>query len=269
MIECIYEYSQQHFTKNKIAILNFAQWIEVNFGRGIARHFMTPYNQKLYRSSLEELSPESGGRFVPKSDLKMLLRGALCEGQGGLGYNATFFYPEKEGIELLVKKLSENIRINVGECVQKIDISNHTVTTSDGKVYGYDFIISSMPLNLLVKSIEGQIDKIRDLAAKLKYVSVLNVNIGLSAKEGSMHWVYVPEERYLFHRLGFIHNFSDATHRQDAVQFTLRFHTGLMMELIKVLWWRSVYRMHVPWEYWISIKLKQLMFWIFVWYMSF
>lgn len=209
--ECIYEYSKQYFTENKPDIKSFEEWIRAYFGDGIARHFMIPYNSKIYRVHPRELTPEAGGRFVPSSNLMMLLNGALCDMSGTHGYNSHFFYPTNGGIESMVSAMTADLHnVNLDESVDKIIPSEQILITSHGRRVRYDFIISTQPLPLLVSSIDDVPSSVKDASAKLRAVSVLNINLGIKGNLGDKHWIYVPEEEYLFHRLGFTNNFSTA-----------------------------------------------------------
>jgi protoporphyrinogen oxidase len=209
IIDCVYEYSKQHFSEKKLTYTDFNEWILNNFGEGIANHFLIPYNKKIYKRHPVELHPDCNGRFIPQSDLRLLLRGALSQESGDLGYNAKFFYPKHDGIETLVKSLSKQFEIRLNEQVERIDLANSMVYTSQGQSIHFDYIISSQPLPELVTSIHGGLlDNIGGDVKKLKYVSILNVNFGIKGSVGEKHWVYVPEENYAFHRIGFPHNFS-------------------------------------------------------------
>ncbi|MDR0306555.1 MAG: FAD-dependent oxidoreductase [Chitinispirillales bacterium] len=209
--ECLYEYSKQYFKDNKADINTFEDWIRVYFGDGIARHFMIPYNGKIYRVHPRELTPDAGGRFVPSSDLMLLLNGALSDMGGQLGYNSHFFYPSNGGIEAMVSAMTAGLdNINLSEGVERIIPSEQILITTRGRKVQYDFIISTQPLPLLVNGIEDDIGDIRDAASRLRAVSVLNINLGIKGDLGDRHWIYVPEEEYLFHRLGFTNNFSDS-----------------------------------------------------------
>src|SRR5919204_344988 len=55
---------------------NAAEYILRHLGEGFARHFMFPYNEKLYTVPCEELSPEWGGRFIPRPSLEDVVNGA-------------------------------------------------------------------------------------------------------------------------------------------------------------------------------------------------
>ena len=43
---------------------------------------------------------------------------------------------------------------------------------------------------------------------KLRYNTVYNLNLGVSRDVSDKHWVYFPEDKYVFYRVGFSHNFS-------------------------------------------------------------
>lgn len=208
IIDCIYEYSRRHFLPYTGPVADFRQWMEASFGSGIARHFLIPYNTKLFRRDPSELTPDCAGRFIPKSDLKLLLRGALGEGEQNLGYNSFFLYPLKGGIMALVESLARDVSVKASERVVKINPRSRRLFTSRGTEVSYSRIISTQPLNELIQSCEDEIDRIKDCARNLRYVSVLNVNLGVFGSITDKHWIYVPEDKFIFHRIGFTHNFS-------------------------------------------------------------
>src|SRR5947209_3557845 len=80
---------------------NAADFIRRHLGEGLGRHFMFPYNEKLYTVPCEELSPEWGGRFIPRPTLADVVGGAVGVPRPEAGYNATFWYPREGGIEAL------------------------------------------------------------------------------------------------------------------------------------------------------------------------
>lgn len=210
IVECIYEYSKRYFDNNSSTIGNFRDWIDIHFGSGIANHFMIPYNSKLYRRDPSELSPDCIGRFVPDSDLKMLLRGAISNINENVGYNSFFYYPKTGGIESLVNLFGFGLNISTEEKVVRIKTSKKELVTSKGRHLSYNKLISTLPLNELIGLCEGEINKLREQTRDLKYISVLNINIGIKGKIGeNKHWVYIPEEQFVYYRIGFEHNFSD------------------------------------------------------------
>jgi protoporphyrinogen oxidase len=211
VVDCIYEYAREWFSEKKRPVRTYEDWILAHFGQGIADHFMIPYNAKLYRRHPRELSPDAGGRFVPRSDLKLLLEGAIASPTGNLGYNASFYYPRAGGIETLIQSLAALVGgARVNEAIVKVRPSDRTVITSDGKIVTYDGLISTQPLPELIRAVEDAPAEVRAAADRLTHVSVLNINYGVRGDLGDTHWVYVPEKDYSFYRIGFPNSFASS-----------------------------------------------------------
>lgn len=89
---------------------NAAEHILRHLGEGFARHFMFPYNEKLYTVPCEDLSPEWGGRFIPRPTLEDVVNGAVGLAREDVGYNASFWYPREGGIEALPRGIAAEVR---------------------------------------------------------------------------------------------------------------------------------------------------------------
>ena len=188
---------------------NFEEWINENFGSGIAKHFMLPYNEKLWTVHPSEMTTEWMGRFVPQTSLEQLLDGALSDKSQKVGYNANFYYPLNGGIEALPKAFASSLpNIHVDSEIQKIDLKEKKVTLKNGEEIGYDKLVSTLPLNALANSINNLPANIRNSIANLRYNSVFNINLGVDRDLSDKHWVYFPEPEYSFYRIGFSSNFS-------------------------------------------------------------
>jgi len=190
-------------TKDKVSKENFLAWINTALGEGIAKNFMVPYNLKLFRYPLEKLTLEWMGRFVPSPSIDEVMQGIMPKGKGGVGYNASFYYPEKGGIESVVSGLyagvAQGSKLNAQ--VVRIDTRKKIVYYAGGQE-SYESLISTMPLPELVKLTGDK--KLIKLARVLRGTSVYCLNIGFKSKEKfNKHWVYVPESKYPFYRIGF------------------------------------------------------------------
>jgi protoporphyrinogen oxidase len=209
IVECLYEYGKAYFDQDKPDIKNFEDWILAHFGSGIARHFMMPYNEKLYKRHPRDLAPDCAGRFVPESDLKLLLKGALTDAEPQLGYNATFLYPRTGGIETLSSALAHGLTgLHLNDPVVSVNPETKIIVTRSGKAVVYDALISTQPVTRLIGSIHGVPEPVVRAAERLTHVSVFNLNLGVKGMAGDRHWLYVPETKFPFYRIGFYHNFS-------------------------------------------------------------
>jgi len=188
---------------------SFDRWIVDTFGRGIAKHFMRPYNQKLWTVAPRNLTTEWMSRFVPRPSLHDVLSGALADSNDNIGYNATFLYPLEGGIETLAKAFGRKVAVATGKNAVLLDVRRRTVHFEDGTQTGYGRLISTLPLTRLVDITADVPPGIIRARKCLRAAGVYNLNIGVSGRDVSdKHWVYVPERQYPFYRFGFSHNFS-------------------------------------------------------------
>lgn len=194
---------------------SFKAWILENLGEGIAKHFMVPFNEKLWQVSLDELTSDWVSWLIPKPDLKDVVNGALGIKNKAFGYNPTFLYPVQGGIDGLPKAFLPSLReITYGAELIEVDTGRQRATFSDGRVVDYDQLVSTIPVPELVRRCTDLPQEIREAAAGLRCVSVYSVNLGVAREQiTDMHWIYFPEPEYPFYRAGFPMNFSPALGR--------------------------------------------------------
>ncbi|HEX9428269.1 MAG TPA: FAD-dependent oxidoreductase [Candidatus Polarisedimenticolia bacterium] len=195
-----------------LARLNFREWIERTFGSGIARHFMIPYNSKLWRTDLGEIECGWVSWSIPRPTLKEILDGAFGSTVRGLGYNPTFLYPRRGGIGILPEALARGCAdLRLGETVEAVDAAARTVRLRSGASLSYEALISTIPLDRLLAITRGLPGDLPAVSKGLKAVRVLNISLGVDrpALSGA-HWIYFPEPDYSFYRVGFPGNLSEA-----------------------------------------------------------
>jgi protoporphyrinogen oxidase len=188
---------------------SFEAWIHRTLGPGIAKHFMIPYNQKLWTVPLKELTCEWMGRFVPGASLDQILDGALSDHANKTGYNAHFGYPLKGGIEALPRAFARSLKnLYCGFKVTKLEVEKKRIIFKNGENIAYDTLISSIPLPRLIRVTSNVPSSVQSAANTLRFTSVYNINLGVDRNISDKHWIYFPEPRFAFYRIGFSHNFS-------------------------------------------------------------
>lgn len=189
----------------------FEQWNLQAFGRGIYKHFMEPYNSKLWGVHPSKMTTDFMGRFVPKPSLGQVFEGALKDIGKPMGYNANFIYPKSGGIEVLSAALARKVKVTCNVHAVGVDPKRREVTLSNGTVVRYKKLISTQHLPALVGMTRNAPSAVTKASKKLRASSVLNVNFGIAGRNVSTkQWVYVPEPQLPFYRVGFYHNFSAA-----------------------------------------------------------
>ncbi|HXN05742.1 MAG TPA: FAD-dependent oxidoreductase [Nitrospiria bacterium] len=189
---------------------NFEEWIYRTLGDGIARHFMIPFNEKLWNRSLKQITAEWTGMLVPRPKLEEVINGALGLTNQGMGYNASFLYPREGGIMTLAKKIAEQLKpVRLGEEVWEIHTLKREVVLKNGKIVPYGQLVSSLPLDVFIGKCTDLPNELQESVKRLEYISVYAVNLGVNRpKVSDKHWIYFPEKEFPFYRLGLPSNLS-------------------------------------------------------------
>ena len=240
--ECLIEYLKIHTSElertniNQGEFLgydNFEDWINRNFGKGIAKYFMIPYNTKLWTVPPREMSTKWMNNYVPKPEIMHVVRGALLEESKEEGYNAYFYYPKTGGIGSLaeafsnklplIRSLTEVSKIMPNE--KKVVIEN---LLGEREEISYEVLINTMPLKELISDrIEETPKEIKDYGNKLKHNSVYSLVIAKKKGIFNKHWVYYPESVYNTYRMGYFNNFSDSMcPKNEELIYTEYAHRG-------------------------------------------
>ena len=193
-------------SKGKTSPRNFLEYTNFHFGEGIARHFMVPYNTTLWGVSPAEVTAEWTQRFVPMPDITQIVDGALGLSREAMGYNASFLYPEKGGIETLARALYDRLdpdRFIFNTRPRRLSTKERWVEFGDQRI-GYENLVSSIALPELVALDTDAPPEIRRAAKRLRCSVLRYVNVGLDVPRplNGLHWVYLPEAAFPFYRVG-------------------------------------------------------------------
>jgi UDP-galactopyranose mutase len=190
---------------------HFEEFINRRFGSGIAKHFMLPYNQKLWGRDLKRLAADwTGERVAAPEGVK-----ETFDVKGGarkpLQADTTVAYPAKGGFgqiwSTLAKKISD-VRLN--QQVVRIDIKTKTVYTNTNDSYKYEHLVSSMPINLLLKLIPECPQYLHEKAAQLDNLSLkLGLVVINHPVDTEIQRIYSAEEHIPAHKTAVNHNSSD------------------------------------------------------------
>jgi UDP-galactopyranose mutase len=188
-------------TSNK----NFEEWIYRNYGDGIAKYFMIPYNKKLWKIPLNKILLKGTSKYIPDTRKE-----SRKESMEGYGYNVFFYYPDKGGIGVLPDSFANGLKnIYLNKEIETIDIGKKTIKTKNKIIDNYDYLVSTVPLPDLINMLEDVPSKIKKAGNSLKYISLIGFNLGIDRSNISpYHWIYFPENEFIFYRVGFYSNIS-------------------------------------------------------------
>ena len=176
-----------------------AEWMEQSFGPTLCRLFFNPFHD-LYTAGLYKVIAPQDAYKSPVS-LSHVIQGAFDDAPS-VGYNVTFVYPA-EGLNTLAQRMAGACDMRYGKRAVEIDIKNREVAFADGTSASYNSLLSTLPLNTMLK-----LSGIQTAAKADPHTAVLVLNIG--ARRGEQcpddHWLYNPDAKSGFHRVGFYSN---------------------------------------------------------------
>jgi protoporphyrinogen oxidase len=235
--ECLSGLIRAQTGKGKVpspaAAKNFGEFIDAVFGEGIARHFMRPYNFKVWAHPPEMMNKHWIGERVAVVDIERALKNVLLEQDDfGWGPNNQFKFPLTGGTGEFYKRFDrvlgyaghsgpwgETGHIHLNKNAVRIDLDRKIVHFSDDTHASYDILVSAMPLDVLCRDIlrsqeSADLGSIAQSAAQLKHSSGYMVGIGLKSRApgagtpDTKSWMYFPEDNCPFYRVTYLSNYS-------------------------------------------------------------
>jgi protoporphyrinogen oxidase len=175
-----------------------------HFGAGISKHFMIPYNEKIWGVHPREITAAWCSRFVPLPNLEQVIAGAVGAGPPEMGYNQSFLYPKAGGIETFTRALTTRMahgQVHTRTSPDSVDWKRREVVVG-GERIPYRALVATIPLPELLKRMPELPPEIEREAARLRCSTLRYLNIGARGEpRADWHWIYVPEKRYPFYRV--------------------------------------------------------------------
>jgi protoporphyrinogen oxidase len=214
---------------------HFGEWIAQTFGSGIAGVFMRPYNQKVWARDPELMDWRWIGDRVAVADVARVKDNIrLHRDDVSWGPNNRFRFPRRGGTgavwHALARQLTQHdspsapLRLLYGANVRHVDTSARRVVLTDGREFGYEQLISTMPLDRLI-AVSDLARDLRAAARHLEYSSTHVVGIGLNgsapAKLAQKCWMYFPEPNCPFYRVTHFSHYSPNNVPDPSSQWSL------------------------------------------------
>jgi protoporphyrinogen oxidase len=207
--ECLLGVIEAKLATSTATPANFEEYCLRHFGAGISKHFMIPYNERLWGVHPREITAAWCSRFVPLPNLEQVVAGAVGANAGKLGYNATFSYPKQGGIGTFSAALAARLpspRVHLGASLDQLDHHRREVTVG-GERMPYAAVVSTLPLPELLKRMPGLPKDIEAHASRLRCTTLRYLDLATRTRPpADWHWAYVPEQRFPFYRVGIYSN---------------------------------------------------------------
>lgn len=201
-------------TRERVKPRNFLEWIYAVFGDGMAEEYLIPYNRKLWKIPLDEITLEWVGGRVPNPPLDDIIKAAVGETVEAYTHQLVFMYPKKDGIEALARGIATDAEeagaeILTSAPVKRVESTGASLRVEySGGEAECERIIYTAPLTAAPRIIEDLSSESRALLSRLRSVPLAVVGIGARVRPPFIHWMYFPGEETVFHRLAVLSRYS-------------------------------------------------------------
>lgn len=188
---------------------NFGDWIRYRFGEGIERIFMRPYNEKIWKHTLESLSIDWVEGRVPDAPVEDVVRAAIGIRTEGYTHQSIFYYPLYGGFESITLGLAASL----GNIIQLNHPIREVKRAGAGfKVNGmsFDRVVNTIPLPDFIHHVPDLDGATRAAIQELKYTSLTSVAVGLNHDRVPPYsWIYLPQaSQGPANRITYLNNYS-------------------------------------------------------------
>ncbi len=204
--ECLIGYLKADYPKPS----NLEEWAYYTFGKGIAEHYLLPYNRKIWNIEPAEMALEWVER-IPRPPMEDVVKSALGIETEGYTHQLYFKYPLRGGIEAFFQALvKDEAKIRTGFDIRTIRKTNGGWRVSDGEnTRDYEEIVITYPVTRAIEALENVPDPVRNAAKGLRSNAVRVVMVAVNNESLlDKSAVYIPDPDVLAHRVCFMGFFS-------------------------------------------------------------
>lgn len=190
---------------------NLEEWFYYVFGKAISKKYLIPYNLKIWKRSLRNISLEWVGDRVPNPPVTDILKGIVGIPTEGYLHQLNFYYPESGGIEALAKSFLKKVQGTIATNMEITSIkvrNKEFIVETNNKSIECSMFINTIPLPELIKTFSNASEYVLKLTKRLSYNSLIVVGVGLKNSFKPYHWIYFPQREVTFHRVAVISNFT-------------------------------------------------------------
>ncbi|RKY19707.1 MAG: hypothetical protein DRQ55_09975 [Planctomycetota bacterium] len=188
----------------------FDAWIRWKMGEGIAKHFMDPYNRKIWKADLAAIGTSWIEGRVPDAPLEDVLSSSLGKTTEGYTHQSVFRYPMRGGFADMHERIARPIRerIVLRHRVQRIERAADGGWLVDGE--RFDQVVSTVPLHLLPDLMPGMAPGAAQAARALRWRGVASYLIGVEEDQVQPYsWAYLPHAKQgPANRITYLSNYS-------------------------------------------------------------
>ncbi len=212
--ECLTGLVEAQTRRDYKSAANFAEFMDAVFGDGMVKHFMKPYNFKVWAHPAEMMNKEWIGERVAVLDINRAIKNVVMQSDDfGWGPNNQFKFPLMGGTGEFYRRFARPLQghYTLNKTVDFINLLKKEIRFKDGEIVKYDELISAMPLDKLCNDmLNGEVPReIKKATASLRHSGGYMVGIGIKQPcPSTKSWMYFPEDNCPFYRVTYLSNYS-------------------------------------------------------------
>ena len=195
IVECIKGYVEA-YVQRRLGVTcpaNFGDWIQWRMGDGFARHFMVPYNEKIWKRDLRTMASDWVAGRVPEAPIEDILRSAIGIDTEGYSHQSVFWFPLHGGFETMVRGAVDGggFTLQCGVAVERVERRGSAFAVNGEP---FDLVVNTAPLPQIEAAFADLPGDVRADIRALVPISLWNVMIGVRLDEPlpPLSWVYLP-----------------------------------------------------------------------------
>ena len=215
-IRCLDDFYETDMLPQK-NIDSYKDFLLNTFGQTMCETFFFPYNNKLWKYPLEDMTSSGQTWNINKPTIEEVLDGAFDTVKENITYNSNGYYPRppidapQRGMEILSQMMSNNVRnLHLNCNVIGINMQNRTIYTNRGEV-NYEECFSTIPLPSLIDVCICVNPYIKEEVSQLKWNKVISMGLSIVGKrpKGTGHWRYFTDPAIPFTRIIYMTEFDE------------------------------------------------------------
>lgn len=185
---------------------NLRDWFAGVFGEPLTALYFQPYNEKIWKTPIEQLSMSWAER-IPRPPPVDVVKGALGISTEGYTHQLHFHYPRTGGYEAIPRAWTGMLHpsvVHLGAPVRALRPMGDGVEldTALGP-RRYDRVVSTVPLHVLLELVDGPVPEgVTTAASGLRINPMAAVTLGFRGiDEHQFSSVYFPQPEFLVNRI--------------------------------------------------------------------
>ena len=206
---------------------NFEDFLKKQFGETLYQLYFKPYNEKVWRCDLKEVSLDWLEGKLPMPTVQEIIYNNIHQVKEKQFVHSTFYYEKNGGSQFLANRLAEGINIKYNSPVTKIETQQNKWKIND---YLYDNVVFCGNIKDLPQILQSGVDlsTYQQQIDALKYHGTTSVFCEIDANPYS--WIYLPSSAHQSHRIICTGNFAQSNNAEGKMTATIEFTDEISKE---------------------------------------